>query len=441
VSLYASTGTLADTGAPLLPFTVNSALPVIPLDRSATNGKADTSSMSVAFTSRPSRVIDLDVRFRSYDYDNKTPEFLVTQRVGYDNSVSNVTNLALQRSEPFGVKRETFDADIRFAAPNRLLTAGVGFSHAAEERTHRIFEKTTDNTMRVLVDSVRTRWLTVRSKYEHSEKRGEGDIAVIVAELNAIGEQGGIRHFDIASRDRDRGTILVSLIPSNIVAITASFAGGKDDYLESEFGLRDNSHKVYSAGFDVAPSEYINAGVSYSYERYKWLSRSRSASAPRTPVSANSWQFDAPSQNWATDAADKGRTVMAHLDLLQIVRNVDIILSADRSAVTGTYNYITGAVLDRTLAEEIVVPSTLPAPTQLPPTKSNLTRANVDLMYALNEKWSLGFSTWYERYRVTDFSLDTEAFQKTNPANAVLLGYTYAPYTATTVWGRVIYKF
>ena len=433
LSFYVSTGTLADTGANLLPMTVNTALPVIALDRSATNGKAGTSSMSVTFTSRPSKMLDLDVRYRAYDYDNKTQPFFVSQRVGYDNAISNVTNTALQFSEPFGVTRENFDVDLRVIPPTRLLTAGVGFSHVGEERTHRFFEKTNDSTFRVVVDSVRTRWLSVRSKYEHSEKRGEGDLTEARAELLAIGEQPGLRHFDIAARDRDRGTILVTLVPSNVISFSASFAGGKDDYLQSEFGLRDNRHRVYTTGLEVAPSEYISAGMSYSYERYASLARSRQANP--------GVQFDDPSRNWATDASDTGHGVTAHLELLQLLRNVDVTVSADSSRTRGTYDYITGAVPDRTLPEEVIVPTSLPAPTQLPPNTSRLTRGNVDLVYTLNERWALGFSVWHERYRVTDFSLDAEALSRINPASALLLGYTYAPYAATTSWGRVICKF
>ncbi len=163
------------------------------------------------------------MRYRTYDYDNRTPEFLTLQRVGYDNAVSAVTNTALQHSEPFGVKRQTFDADIRLH-PDRRSRPASGFSHLAEERTHRIFEETTDNVFRLSFDSCRqtaaastVQSFTVRSKYEHAERRGEGDAAVIGAELTAIGEQPGMRHFDIASRDRNRVTITASTVPLDMM--------------------------------------------------------------------------------------------------------------------------------------------------------------------------------------------------------------------------------
>jgi MtrB/PioB family decaheme-associated outer membrane protein len=432
VSLYGSTGSLRDAGDPLLPFTVNTALPTVPLDRTATEGHAKTSSTNLTFTSRPVRALDIDVRYRTYDYDNRTPVFLVTNRVGYDNAVSAVTNPALQESEPFGVKRDTLDADVRLN-PIRAFSAGVGFGHQGEERTHRIFESITDNTFRLVVDSVGNKWFTLRSKYEHSQRRGDGDPAAIAADLTAIGEQGGMRHFDIASRDRDRVTITGGVVPLNTLSLNASAAVGKDDYLESEFGLRDNHHRVYSLGGDYAPSAYAGAGLSYSFERYTSLSRSRQASP--------GVQFDDPSRNWATDSEDLAHSVIAHAEFLQLARHFDVTMFADYNRTRGLYRYITGPVPDRTLPEEAVVPTTLPPPTQLPAVRSELGRVNIDTVYSLTERWGLGFTVWYERYRVKDFSLDADALSRLDPAGALLLGYQYLPYTAATFWLRAVYKF
>jgi MtrB/PioB family decaheme-associated outer membrane protein len=431
-TVAASAGSLRDDGTPLLPFTVNTALPVLPLDRPATDGHARTSSVNLNFISRPVKAFDIDIRFRTYDYDNKTPQFLVTQRVGYDNAVSAVTNPALQETEPFGVKRSTFDADVRLS-PRSAFSAGIGVGRQSEERTFRIFEKITDDTFRVVFDSVGNTRVTLRSKYEHSQRRGHGDPAVIAAELNAIGEQGGMRHSDVASRNRDRVTIIGAVVPLSTLSFTGSLAAGKDDYLESEFGLRDNAHRVYSAGMEYAPNEYRSAGVSYSFERYTSLSRSRQASP--------GVQFDDPSRNWATDTTDRAHSVIAHGELLQLVRNLDLTMFVDYNRTSGLYTYLTGPVPDRTLPEEAIVPTTLPPPSQLPPVSSELSRANVDLLYSLKERWGLGFSVQYERYRVKDFSLAADALTRLDPAGALLLGYQYLPYTAATFFVRTVYKF
>jgi len=433
VNVYGSVGSLNDVGDPLLPFTVNTALVSPPLDRPTTEGSAKTSSINLNFVSRPTKLMDVDLRYRTYDYDNQTPEFLVTKRVGYDNSVSDVTNPALQLTEPFGVKRGTFDADVRLSSAPEF-SVGAGYTHQSEERTHRIFEEVSDNTFRLVVDSVGTRWFTLRSRYEHTERRGEGDPAAIAAELNAIGEQGGMRHLDIASRNRNRVTMTGMLFATSTLSFTGSLAQGMDDYIESEFGLRDNHHRIYSAGMDYSPSDYVSAGLSYSYEHYTALSRSRQSDG--SPA-----QFNDPSRNWATDSLDVAHSVIGHLDLLKIRPNLDVLVYGDYNLTRGLYTYVTGPITDRTLPEEVEVPTTLPPPTQLPLVRSGLGRFNTDVNYSLNDHWGLGYSLWFEAYRIKDFSLDVNAQSRLDPKGAVLLGYEYSPYTVTTSWVRVFYKF
>ncbi|MEO8256483.1 MAG: hypothetical protein ABI868_03975 [Acidobacteriota bacterium] len=59
---------------------------------------------------------------------------------------------------------------------------------------------------------------------------------------------------------------------------------------------------------------------------------------------------------------------------------------------------------------------------------------------ALASHLSVGVSCWYERYRVNDFTLDADANPDLARGQALLMGYLYRPYTAHTVWGRLIYR-
>jgi MtrB/PioB family decaheme-associated outer membrane protein len=432
VLVYGSIANLRDTGQALLPFTINTALVSPTLDRTTTDGHARITAFNATFTSRPTNVFDVDVRVKSYDYANRTSEFLAMQRVAYDNTVSNVTNPALQYTEPFGVSRMTADADFRYR-PHKYLSTTLGFGHQSEARTHRIFEDISENIVRLTVDSIRNPWVTLRTKYEHGSRRGEGDATEIGKELAAIGEQPGMRHFDVASRDRNRFTMTAMATPSGVVSVNGSFAAGKDDFIESEFGLRDNTHTVLSGGFDYAPSDYFGAGLSYSFERYNSLSRSRQAD--------NAADAADPSRNWATDTTDKAHSLIGHLEMREIRQVLTLSTFLDLNFARGVYHYITGPVPDRTLPEEVEVPSSLPPPTQLPDVESNLARLNVDALYALQDRWDLGVSVWFEKYTVDDFSLEAEATQKLDPRGGLLIGYTYQPYTAATVWLRAVYKF
>ncbi len=427
-SAFVSVGRLTDAGDPIVPQTINAALSPAPLPRTTVNGDARTTALNLTFVSRPTRYLDVSAGYRQYDFDNRTPEFTMTERVSYDNAVTAVVPPV--QSEPFGVVRHTVDADLKLT-PIDGVSAGVGFTRLSEDRTHRIFESTTDNVVRVTLDTLSQQRFTLRTKYEHAQRRGVG-IEAGELELAAIGEQPGMRHFDIAARNRNRVTLLGSVMPVENVGVTLSVAAGKDDYLQSLFGLRDNTHRVYGAGVDITPTERIVLGTSYSYERYNALSRSRQANPGE--------QFDDPSRNWATDATDRAHSWVVNAEIGKIADKVDLRFNYDFSRARALYDYLTGPVPDRTLPEEVVVTTTLPPPAGLPPTLSELQRGTVDITYALRSHLSLGLSYWHERYRVNDFTLDADANPDLARGQALLMGYLYRPYTVHTVWGRLIYR-
>jgi hypothetical protein len=241
-----------------------------------------------------------------------------------------------------------------------------------------------------------------------------------------------MRHFDVAERNRNRITLLGSITPRADFSGTVSIAAGKDDYIESEFGVRDNTHRVYTFGVDYLPVERVNLAMSYAYERYNALSRSRQANP--------GVQFTDPSRNWASDGTDRVHSALVSVGIAGIAEKLNLQFLYDFSRARATYEYITGPVPDRTLPEEVIVPSTLPTPVELPPTLSELQRGTADAVYTLTTRFSIGLSYWYEKFRVQDFTLDVEANPDLVRGQALLMGYLYTPYTANTIWGRLIYS-
>ena len=79
LTAHASIGTLKDAGEPLVPQTINAAISPAPLARSTVEGEARVSSMNVNLVARPVRAIDVTLRYRSYDFNNRTPEFLLAR--------------------------------------------------------------------------------------------------------------------------------------------------------------------------------------------------------------------------------------------------------------------------------------------------------------------------------------------------------------------------
>jgi hypothetical protein len=241
-----------------------------------------------------------------------------------------------------------------------------------------------------------------------------------------------MRHYDVAERDRNRVTVLASIMPADTFAFNVSLAAGKDDYIASEFGLRDNTHTIVTTGFDVMPNDTVSYGMSYSYEYYNALSRSRQAGNSAV-------EFADPARNWAADGTDRVHSFIVNLAAVQLGDRVDVFFTYDFNRARATYEYITGAVMDRTLPEEVIVDTILPTPEQLPPTLSELQRATTDLIFGVNDRVSIGISHWFENYEVEDFTLDADAQVDLARGNVILLGYLYRPYTANTVFGKLIF--
>lgn len=469
VSFYVSGGSLKDAGDPIMSNTVNPLNQTVltPLDRTTVEGEARTFSTNLNFVSRPNRLVDVSARFRTYEYDNQTPEFAMTQRVSYDNapgvaSMSTLGGVSVPyttnpiHTEAFGVDRNSLDLDLRLT-PRPMMVFGVGYTRLGEARSHRLIEDTTDNIFRLTFDTIGNRWFTLRTKYEHADRSGEASDEAMRA-LFGIGEHPGIRHFDIASRNRDRVTILGSTMVRADTSLWASVAFGKDDFTESEFGLRDNNHRIFSLGADMTPRDNVNVGASYSYERYNALSRSRQANPPSSPNTLTYEQYLAQSQapsstfqvadatrNWASEGTDRAHSVVLFGEVLNIRSKVDLHFTYDMNRAEAAYNYITGPVSDRTLPDE-APPTTLtncnvPDNCKLPLVTNDFDRITTDVTYWLTRRVGIGGSYWHERYRVEDWALDAEATSREVLSQAMILGYNYRPYTADTFFVRLLLKF
>jgi MtrB/PioB family decaheme-associated outer membrane protein len=427
---YVAFGLLRDDNALILPQTINTALPSIPLQRMTVDGDAHTAATNLSFTSHPLRAFNIDVRYRYFNVDNLTPIYTNTSRVAYDTSVQVLSPPSV--TERFGGSRQSLDANMGVTVSSHS-TIGAGYSLQQADYRSRIFASSTENTARVTFDTFSAQWFSLHSKYEHATRRGSG---LNTSDIAADGEQPGMRTFDIADRNRDLFTLTGSITPISSLGINVSAGDGRDQYPNSQFGLFNAKHMVYTIGADAVLSNQVTLGASYDLEDFRTLQWSRQANP--------GVQFSDPSRDWSTDGHDRVHSVLATLDIARVFDKLDVKVSFDFNRGNTLYLYGgAGALIvaDRTLPEgSTVVPSTLPVPKQLPPVMSELTRGTLDAMWALTAKVSLGVTYWYERYRVEDFALDAEAIPRINLPNALLIGYQYLPYTAHTFWGRVIVR-
>jgi len=410
VTAYLSIGNWTQD-TPLIPFTVNSALPSIPLDRATANAKARVTSTNFSFNSRPVNDVSFTARFRSYDFDNRTPVFNIGNTVTYDTNVSALN----EGTSPYSLTRKTFDAEVSLT-PIRYSAFRAGYTHENVGQTFRSFDTTSEDTLRLSADASGLSWLMLRAVYEHAKRAGSGFNETA---LDDIGEQVSLRQFDISDRTSDRVSLIAQVMPVSAVSLNGTVSAGTEDRGATVFGLRSNDNRAYSLGFDYVPMASVSLGASYEWERYTTLQASRQANPGP--------QFDDPTRDWTTNGADKASTFSASMDLIKLLRKTDVKLAYDLSHSEALYVYGLPTV------------TTLAAPVQLPAVVNELQRATVDVRYRFTSHFGAGLVYWFDKYAVNDFAQGTDTLTTVAQPSFLMIGYLTRPYTANTVSGRFTY--
>jgi MtrB/PioB family decaheme-associated outer membrane protein len=409
--------------ASLLPFTINTAIQPIALDRPTAEAENQMTIAQFTFASRPLRLFAFNAKYRYSDVDVQTPVFdRDGGAVGYDSSYQAPP---VSSSEYHSVKRTSFDAE---GAMQILPTTSlkVGYGHLGSDYTHRIWESTAEDVFRLSVDTTGNQYVMLRGLYENRSREGENFNAHALEE---VGELPGMRHFDVADRNRQRFTFIATVMTDGMFGFNASAGVGRDEYPDSPHGLQSYDSDQYSAGVTVSPDERYNFTATYGWENYDSLQRSRNASS--TADQQN------PARDWTTDYTGKVNYFEAGFNIDAIERTA-IRLSADWNKSDDTYLY------------GLAPGSPLAVPEQLPPVTNELMRAEIDLDYELSRNLHFGVAYWYEDYKVQDFALGptvmsgialppVEEGQAPVATNALLLGYQYRPYTAHTGFLRLTY--
>jgi MtrB/PioB family decaheme-associated outer membrane protein len=422
---YAAIGDSRQNQA-LLPHTINSQIPVVPLERATADMQIRNTLFNVQYSARPLTHFSVLARYRYLDLDNRTAHFETLGRVRFDGVLDDAA--AAPEPEFYSIRRKNFDVDGTFHLV-RFTALRVGFSNAVADRTLRVIEENEENTFRVSLDTMGNRWVTVRALYEDARRNAIHTHEELLAEF---GEQPEMRHYDVADRDRKRGTLLFTLQPFDVLGFNASAGVGREEYPDSGFGLQAYDSDQYSVGVDFVPTDRVSVNAMYAWENYASLTESRTANPAPDPG------FSDPRRNWFADYTGKVKNFDAAVDLLEVAPRTDVRVGVNWSDVTDTYTFVLPAN------------TVLPAPRQLPAVINELVRGTFDLSYRITPRIRIGGSYWYEDYYTEDFALGSQiisdiALPTIQPGatpvapTTVLLGYQYRPYTAHTGMLRLTY--
>ncbi|MCC6989142.1 MAG: MtrB/PioB family outer membrane beta-barrel protein [Acidobacteria bacterium] len=444
----------------LLPWSVNSSvtspatLALYPglrgLPRTSAEAAVNSLNALVNVSSRPTRYLTLQARYRYNQHDNNTPSFDGTTFVTFDGAVRTFTDDPLTHhvegfSEYFHITRKNFDANATF----RLADYGslrVGYANELFDREGRGFSEVSDNQLRLAYDAQLFERLSVRASLDTSRRRGDGYIlSGIDYETGPAGTQPGLRYFDEADRDRTKGAVILTANPIDTVGVFVQFATTRDTFLGDEsipagreqFGLLSQDSDAVVGGIDFTPNDMVHFGASIGRDEFAALQKSRNANPPPDP----SWTD--PARNWTLDNNEVVKTYMAYLDLLGLANaKADIRLSYEFNDSNNAFTYG---------GPRIPVLQAGGAFVALPNVVNEWNRFTADVKYYFTPKVGVGVGYWFDKFDVTDWNtIDTNGpvgftaatgTPRSDWLGGLLTGYGNRPYEGSRVFVRLLYRF
>ena len=444
--------------AALIPWTINNlintpqvyaAFPHLAhLPRESAEAKVKGINALVNFSTRPVSRLNLSMRYRFNDRDNQTPAFDATEYVRFDAVPEEIEEGI---SHQFDVRRQTVDANASFSLTGWGSLRG-GYSRDQYERHGRGFSDVGEDVFRLSFDTVTSRYLQLRAAVEHGKRRGSGYIESDIDDEGPGGTQPGLRSYDEADRDRDRGSFTATVIPADAVSFSVTYAFGKDNYdlEEGRFGLLSTDTTAFTVGVDASPGDKVIVGGTYGYEKYSSFQNSRNANPAPDP----SW-FD-PTRNWTMDNGDTVNTAGAYVQLRKVIPKTDVFFNFDlmdsinafvfggpRIAQLNTNTFVTGSAPCAAGVSDCFEP--------LPDVTTRWTRLSADVQHFFAQKVGVGLGVLYEDQKRVDFAtIDANgSVAFTTPTDTaridylggLITGYSPRPYRGVTAFLRLLYQF
>jgi hypothetical protein len=340
---------------PFLPYTANTAITgLAPLPATSLKGEKQTLAMNWTALSKLTENLQLEAKYRQYDYNNSTPVLELTpvegdvigaDATGTQQAAPGVVD-TMGRSNP-GFNRKTLELSTNYFFTKRS-SFKAGWEGEWFDRSHRDVSHSFENTVFGTVDFNPTRDLLLRVAVRHQDRKPEEyqdesasdpvtgvEIACTSSSSVFTTGQRCHRRFDEAARILDRGDVLLQYdlkqfsFAGTFQTIQSNFnrQGGTNSPTPLNFvsgvtrpyylyGALNDLSWIYSASTTYTFSPAVSAFVEYTRENY----HKRMISRNRTPTSGTDTILtcagcDSANNDWESTTRDLFDTYAGGFDL------------------------------------------------------------------------------------------------------------------------------
>src|SRR3990170_4578947 len=216
------------------PLVFNAAPVDLALPQSGLNGNVQIFLYNLNVTSRPLPPLTLSLKYRLYDYKDKSDVIAFPAIVETDSTIV----AEVRRPGRWSYRKQNGDVDARWRIIQPVaLTLGAGWERW-DRNEHREVPESDEFFGKAVLDLTPFDWLLVRAKYVPSFRRinlynTHAHIEHTVLEDAAALSQGQtalLRKFDQGERDRQRLDLLLQFTPTDTLTITPT-AGDRHDHV------------------------------------------------------------------------------------------------------------------------------------------------------------------------------------------------------------------
>jgi hypothetical protein len=448
---------------PFYPYTINSVVltpagaradSTTSLQAQSFNGKINTTTVNLGFSSRPIEGLGLRMRYRSYDLTNKTVRFVITGDTSGTPDRSWGAADAVSVDDPYGhptalnydTTSKRFDAQVSYDI--KALTLEGAYRYTKLTRTFREAASGKDNGYTLSALYHAADWLGFRGTYD-GLKRTASDYPATTIGLMA----------DEAERTTTRTGFQVELTPMPTVGVNVSYFRRNDDYPNrpdrialtsgvptagavplpnTPSGLLFAKYDTFTGEFEYNPNEQVELSAYYTYEKNlqtnQWTTTNgATATAPLVPLGINNQVRYDGSDNTDTFGVNAVfRFVPEKWTFTFMARSQKVDGLMDVSAPNAAGSFVTGRAT--------LVPAGQNGAGDIDDwDDTTLTTIGARLDYLVGKAWTLGAGYAYEKYDYADAY--TSGTTMMPFAVSSFMKADSGPYTANVVYTKLTYRF
>lgn len=403
------------------------------------NGKVATFSQSYQLTSKPVEPLAVTLRYRYYDYDNKSDHITFPGYSAFGDSfwrtVKNDPG-ALVANETLSFTRQNADLGVDYHLLKSLTIMVEGFWEQWDRKELRIDGTTELGGGGGFIFNP-TRSVTLKGNYRYADRTVDG---YKTGNTAANPEAVGLVNYDWADRTRHKADLRLQVTPVDAVTIGFSGQYQEDKYGETNrFGLKKNENVTGAIDFTYTLSEAISFYANYVKESRKgsMQSAAKDDAFDNSATTDNETTIGAfnPENYWNTDIDEKVDTlgVGAAIQVIPGKLTLNVNYSLSYSKMDFTNVNLNGTVKLANAAAQ-----------SWPAVENRYQELKADLGYNFTTNLKVGLTYLYERYTLDDF-VNTSAYMAgasvENTTKYLFTGTNNLSYDAHVAGVYLSYKF